>query len=95
MDPSANLADEGLWTPGILDLEEFGSSFRFCMDNAPPTCRSLDRIYEGADKETFPAYIIDGFVVSSNIEVKRLETLDLSFRWSDHNPVLLEFTLSD
>ena len=37
--------------------------------------------------------MIDGFVVSDNIKVKNIETLDLGFIYSDHNPVAMEFVL--
>ena len=37
--------------------------------------------------------LIDGFLVSDNISVQSLETLDLGFVYTDHNPVLLRCTL--
>ena len=63
------------------------------MDERTPSCRSLDQPYKGADKDSFQYYLIDGFIVSDNIHVDELETLDLDFRNSDHNPVVLQFTL--
>ena len=38
-------------------------------------------------------YVIDGFLCSPNVTVLSLETLDAGFRYSDHNPVLLQFEL--
>ena len=38
--------------------------------------------------------MIDGFIVSSNLEVKRLETLDEGFVSTDHNPVVLEVEMT-
>ena len=32
-------------------------------------------------------YVLDGFIVSPNIEVLSVETQSLGFRYSDHNPV--------
>ena len=60
------------------------------MDASFPTCRSLDQPYKGADPETFQYYLIDGFIVSSNLKVTRMETLDRGFVSTDHNPVVLE-----
>ncbi len=90
VDSSAYPILEGMWLPGEIDISEFGSGLQFLMDSSVPTCRSLDRVYEGADKNHFQYYMIDGFIVSSNLDVKSLETLDEEFVSSDHNPVLLE-----
>ena len=65
------------------------------MDGRVPSCRSLDQPYEGADRAGFQYYLIDGFIVSSNLTVEGLETLDLDFVCSDHNPVLLHVTLTE
>ena len=65
------------------------------MDPRVPTCRSLDRPYAGADPDDFQYYVIDGFIVSGNVSVERLETLDQGFVSSDHNPVLLQVTLKE
>ena len=93
VDTSAYPQQEGTWAPGLLDTSLFGDGWQFLMDPSVPTCRSLDKPYEGADPDTFQYYVIDGFIVSSNIEVKSVETLDLGFENSDHNPVLLECVL--
>ena len=37
--------------------------------------------------------MIDGFIVSDNIEIINCETLDYGFKYSDHNPVLMKFKL--
>ena len=62
------------------------------MDNSTPTCRSLDRAYKGAEGD-FQYYMIDGFIVSDNVEVSSMETLDKEFEHSDHNPVEMKVTL--
>lgn len=38
-------------------------------------------------------YTIDGFIVSPNVEVTSVETLDAGFAYSDHNPVKLQVKL--
>ena len=58
------------------------------MDDRLPSCRSLDRVYDKEDP-SFQYYIIDGYLVSDNLTVENLETVDLGFENSDHNPVRL------
>ena len=36
--------------------------------------------------------VVDGFLVSDNVEATA-ENIDTDFAYSDHNPVLLRFTL--
>ena len=38
--------------------------------------------------------IVDGFIVSDNVTVNFLENVQTGFRYSDHNPVLMRFTLN-
>lgn len=82
------------WKPGKINIEEFSKQVKFLMDTKTPTCRSLDKAILGKNFDDFQFYIIDGFIVSNNIFVNRIETKDLKFKNSDHNPVFLEFTLS-
>ncbi|MBQ9416293.1 MAG: endonuclease/exonuclease/phosphatase family protein [Clostridia bacterium] len=84
---------EGQWAPGTIDTEAFDERWQFLMDPDTPSCRSLIEPYVGADRDTFQYYLIDGFILSSNIHPEELRTLDLGFKATDHNPVLLRFTL--
>lgn len=93
VDTSMYPVSKNLWQCGELDCTQFGSDWQFEMDTTHPTCRSLDRPYAGADKNNFQYYMIDGFIVSKNVKVKKVETLDLGFAHSDHNPVLLTVEL--
>ena len=47
----------------------------------------LDEPY---DAQTSQHYVLDGFIVSPNIEVRSVETQSLGFKYSDHNPVVVE-----
>lgn len=85
---------KGLWEPGTIDTEDFGEDFQLMMDNRTPSCRSLDQPYKGAKKESFQYYIIDGFIVSSNIKITSFETKELGFQYSDHNPVVMKMKLN-
>ena len=84
----------GLWTPGIIETGEFEEAgFSMLMDASVPTCRSLDRPYKGAEKDAFQYYLIDGFVVSGNISVSSVQTIQEDYTCADHNPVKMEFVL--
>lgn len=83
----------GKWEAGEINVAEFGEGWQFLMDDDVPSCRSLDRPYVGEDHEKFQYYIIDGMIVSDNIEVKSFSVRDLGFIHSDHNPVAAELIL--
>ncbi|MBR6071472.1 MAG: endonuclease/exonuclease/phosphatase family protein [Acholeplasmatales bacterium] len=84
---------EGNWKPGVIDSNKF-ENFNLLMDNSYPTCRSLSTPYVDKDKKTFPYYMIDGFMVSKNITVESINTLNYGFENSDHNPVLLNIVIN-
>lgn len=86
--------NEDIWHPGIIDVNDFDEKYNLLMDNSYPTCRSLDKPLKGADINNFQFYVIDGFVVSSNIDIIELNTIDAGFKNSDHNPVLLKAKLN-
>ena len=83
-----------LWTPGAIDVKEFGNKWNLVMDPTNPTCRSLDQPLAGADKENFQYYMIDGFILSKNITINSYDIRDLGFANSDHNPQVLNITLN-
>ena len=77
---------EGVWSPGVFDTARVKENFNTYMDASVPTCRSLARAYDKNDK-SFQFYVIDGFIVSNNVEVVSQKTIGLGFENSDHNPV--------
>ena len=89
------IISEDMWVPGEVDVEEFGEEFQFVTDNTIPSCRSLDRPLAGNDSspEQFQYYMIDGFIVSSNVKIHSVETKDLAFENADHNPVVMEVSI--
>ncbi len=59
-------------------------------ESAPvPSCRDCDVPY---DSNTF-VITVDGFIVSDNVEVIDANAFDAQFKYSDHNPVYLDFNL--
>ena len=93
VDQSAYPVYEGMWQPGEISAEAFGSDFTLLMDNSLPTCRSLDKALAGAELTEFQFYLIDGFIISANVQADAVETLDCGFTCTDHNPVRLQFVL--
>ena len=61
----------------------------FDRDEPVASCRNADRPY-GPDNYLVT---VDGFIVSSNVSVLESKAVDTGFRWSDHNPVYLDFVL--
>lgn len=82
-----------LWAPGVIDVSEFGDSLSCITDSSAPTCRSLDEPYDGSDHKSFQYYVIDGFIVSNNLQINSIKTINLDFKNSDHNPIKLEVEL--
>lgn len=58
-------------------------------DALAPSCRNADRPY---DRHGSFQLIVDGFLVSGNVEACSC-VADTGFAWSDHNPAVLEFVL--
>ena len=84
---------EKMWAPGIIDVSDFSEGTQFAMDSSNPSCRSLDKVLAGADLENFQFYIIDGFIVSPNVQINSVKTQNMGFVNTDHNPVVMNFTL--
>lgn len=55
-----------------------------------PSCRNADAPW---DPETVFQVTIDGFIVSANVEIISSRVVDTQFKYSDHNPVQMEFKL--
>lgn len=84
--------DESYWQPGVLEEDTLEDSWSFTYDQTSPTCRLLNENYSH-DRSTTQLYVIDGFIVSPNVTVSSIKTLDYDFEFSDHNPVKLNFIL--
>ena len=82
-----------LWEPGILDEDMLPDGWRFAYDLGTPSCRLLNQPYDPTDTENTQYYVIDGFILSPNVELKNVECIDLGFENSDHNPVAIDVVL--
>ena len=86
------LLNADYWQPGELKNSDLPEGFHYAFDASVPTCRLLNAPYSGVRSQT-QLYVIDGFIVSDNLHVNLVETVDLNFAHSDHHPVYLQVTL--
>ena len=71
--------------------EAIPEGWAFGLDPSVPSVRTLHRPYDaGVNYVT----VIDGFLVSPNVVVERVETIDLGFLHTDHHPVLASLRMS-
>ena len=82
-----------LWSPGTIESDIMPEGWCLAYDLKTPTCRLLNQPYNPSDTENTQYYVIDGFILSPNIELNSVKTLDIDFVNSDHNPVKLDITL--
>ena len=61
----------------------------FDPEDPVPSCRNADRPYGPDDF----CVTVDGFIVSANVEAMEAMVVDTGFRWSDYNPVYMDFVL--
>lgn len=80
------------WEPGQLD--ELPDGWQYAYDDAVATCRLLNQPFEPSSAAT-QYYVIDGFIVSPNLKVNQVRTIDEGFTYSDHNPVVLDISFED
>ena len=87
--PNMQKKPEWVYTLNDRDLLA-NSGLKFATSTNAPTCRSTDIPYTKGVNYTV---VIDGFITSRNVEVVHVETIDVDFLYSDHNPVMLKFRL--
>ncbi|MDR2304824.1 MAG: endonuclease/exonuclease/phosphatase family protein [Treponema sp.] len=88
------IRDKDYFVPGLLSQALLKNGWRFVSDMETPSCRLLNKPYSGNPGDT-QYYFIDGFILSPNVVLRSVKTLNLEFRNSDHNPVELEAKLKN
>lgn len=84
------LKDPGYWQAFGLDDTWFNEhQWQFANDTTNPTCRLLHQPYDTVNADNNQYYAIDGFIVSENLQIESVNTLNENFKYSDHNPVEL------
>lgn len=86
------VVDAENWMPGVLSADMLPGGWQFAVDASSPTCRLLSGPYTG-NREQTQLYVIDGFILSPNVALNSVHTLDLDFEYADHNPVMLDVEL--
>ena len=86
------IKDGESWTPGTLTGNIIPEGWSLAYDLTSPTCRLLNAPYD-PDSEKAQVYVIDGFILSPNVRLESVESVDAGFEFSDHNPVLISVTL--
>lgn len=79
--------------PLLIDLvpEGIDRCIDYTCGEEMPSCRNCDIPYVEGNFTV----IVDGFMVSDNVEVTYLENVQTGFEYSDHNPVVMKFILKD
>ena len=75
--------------PDELIPEGFYKCEEYSTERLYPTCRNCDVPYEEGNF----TIIVDGFIISDNVECLYLENVHTGFEYSDHNPVKMSFKL--
>ncbi len=94
LEPYPNRHPEN-WEPGVIDESILPAGWTLAFDLSTPSCRLLNQPYDPTDLAGTQHYVIDGLILSPNVELKSVETLDAGFENSDHNPVKLIFSLKE
>ena len=62
----------------------------FDPDHPVATCRTASEPY---NEETTFRVTVDGFLISGNVEAVQAAVVDSGYRYSDHNPIYMDFIL--
>lgn len=80
--------DKFLFWVHPFPYEELAPGWRAAIDPATPSVRTNERPYTRGENFTT---VIDGFVISPNVEALSVTTRDLDFQITDHHPVSATF----
>ena len=86
------IIDDKNYVPGTIDENFLSEGWKFAVDKEAPTSRLLNEEYSGNYDNT-QLYVIDGFVISPNVELKEVNTIENGFSYSDHQPVEMTIQL--
>ena len=80
------------WLANFDYEADLGPNMSVATSDNAPTCRDCDLPLIGNEDVLYKS-VVDGFIVSSNIEIIETKTIVNNFEYSDHQPVLMEFKL--
>ncbi len=85
-----NITDH--FIPAEISKKNLIETWKYCTDDSVPSSRLLNEPYDPKSLNT-QLYVLDGFICSPNTIVNSTKTIDTQFKYSDHNPVVLDVTL--
>lgn len=88
------IVNDDYFVPGVVDTSLFPEGWQIVTDDEVPSSRLLNEPYD-PESENTQYYVLDGFILSPNVQSLSVETLDCGFVNSDHNPVLLTAQLEE
>ncbi len=77
---------------GMIVPESYFSDWHWAYDPDTPTNRALKDPYKAGETRI---NLIDFFLVSPNLEIDTVHTVDMQFAYSDHQPVFLGVSIKD
>ena len=86
--PGYQPKDPKTYNEYILSDDQLPANWRWVADIETPTNRKMNTVYH---PETSYTSVIDHFVVSPDVEVVGVKTINLDFAFSDHQPIRLDF----
>lgn len=82
------LIDSTYYVPEEMDASILPDTWQWAVDTTTPSARLLNMPYDKEDEKT-QYYVIDGFILSPNVKLEEIKTLEEQFKYTDHNPVKL------
>ncbi len=74
----------------VIEMDFFSEGWKWAYDSTIPTNRDVSTSYhKGKTKTT----IMDYFIVSPNVNIIEVNTIQTEFKFSDHQPVYLKIGL--
>lgn len=91
LDDNTTINNNSIPLPSKFNIE-LNEGWSLVYDETKPTTRSLNSPFS-SDSDNINTYITDGYIVSPNVDVNSIETIDEEFFYAAHNPVRLKAVL--
>lgn len=88
----ADIYESENFEAATLPANMLNPGWKFVFDDSVPTSRLNNKPYSGDYSDT-QLFVIDGYIISPNVELKQVQTRDLNFENTDHNPVEMKIIL--
>lgn len=82
------IIDDTYYVPEEMDASILPDTWQWAVDTSKPSARLLNMPYD-TENELTQYYVIDGFILSPNVTLENIETINEQFKYTDHNPVKL------